>query len=56
MKGMRLSGSAPTPMLVEENIPLPQLEGDVLVHVFAACVTSKELLWYPTTHNKNGEP
>ena len=26
MKGMRLSDSAPTPMLVEENIPLPQLE------------------------------
>jgi len=30
MKGMRLSDSAPTPMLVRENIPLPQLEeGDL---------------------------
>jgi NADPH:quinone reductase-like Zn-dependent oxidoreductase len=55
MKAMRLSDSAQVPVLVEENVPQPQPgRGELLVQIYAAGVTSKELLWYPTTHNKNG--
>jgi NADPH:quinone reductase-like Zn-dependent oxidoreductase len=57
MKAMRLSELAERPALVEDSIPQPQPGGgEILVRVYAAGVTSKELLWYPTTHNKNGEP
>lgn len=57
MKVMRLSDSAAPTVLIEENIPRPQPgRGELLIQVYAAGVTSKELLWYPTTHNKNGEP
>ncbi|HEV8720153.1 MAG TPA: NADP-dependent oxidoreductase [Candidatus Binatia bacterium] len=56
MKAMRLSDSAEPPVLVEENIPRPQPgRGELLIQIYAAGVTSKELLWYPTTHSKNGE-
>lgn len=56
MKAMRLSDSAGTPVLVEEDVPQPQPgRNELLVRVCAAGVTLKELLWYPTTHNKNGE-
>lgn len=56
MKAMRLSDAAEAPMLIEENVPQPQPgQGEVLIRVFAAGVTSKELLWYPTTHCKSGE-
>jgi len=55
MKAMRLSDFAQVPVLVEENVPQPQPgRGELLVQIYAAGVTSKELLWYPTTHNKNG--
>ena len=57
MKVMRLSDGAPTSVLIEDNVQQPQPErGELLVQIYAAGVTSKELLWYPTTHNKNGEP
>jgi NADPH:quinone reductase-like Zn-dependent oxidoreductase len=56
MKTMRLSDSAQPPVLVEENVPQPQpRRGELLVRVYAAGVTSKELLWYPTIHSKNSE-
>src|SRR5215510_2788538 len=56
MRIMRLSDSAQAPMLIEENAPQPQPErGELLVRVYAAGVTPTELLWYPTTHGKNGE-
>jgi NADPH:quinone reductase-like Zn-dependent oxidoreductase len=56
MKAMRLSDAAEPPALVEEDVPRPQPQRDeLLVRVHAAGVTSKELLWYPTTHNKDGE-
>ncbi|SRR5712692_4146650 len=56
MKTMRLSDSVQPPVLVEEYVPQPQpRRGELLVRVYAAGVTSKELLWYPTTHSKNGE-
>jgi NADPH:quinone reductase-like Zn-dependent oxidoreductase len=42
--------------LVEENVPQPQpRRGELLIRVYAAGVTSKELLWYPTTHNKTAK-
>src|SRR4029453_19108552 len=53
---MRLSDSADGPVLIEENVPQPQPgRGELLVRVYAAGVTPTELLWYPTTHAKNGE-
>ena len=53
---MRLSDSVDGPALIEEKIPQPQpRRGELLVRVYAAGVTPTELLWYPTTHNKNGE-
>jgi NADPH:quinone reductase-like Zn-dependent oxidoreductase len=56
MKIMRLSDSAQAPVLVEENVPRPKPEqGELLVQIYAAGVTPTELLWYPTTHNKDGE-
>jgi NADPH:quinone reductase-like Zn-dependent oxidoreductase len=53
-----LLGEPPqTPLLFERDIPQPQLRpGEVLVRVFAAGVTPTELIWYPTSHRKNGDP
>jgi NADPH:quinone reductase-like Zn-dependent oxidoreductase len=56
MKTMRLSDSGQLSLLVEEDVPLPQPGRDeLLIRVYAAGVTPTELLWYPTTHSKNGE-
>jgi NADPH:quinone reductase-like Zn-dependent oxidoreductase len=56
VKIMRLSDSGQPPVLVEDNIPRPQPgRGELLVQIYAAGVTPTELLWYPTTHNKDGE-
>jgi NADPH:quinone reductase-like Zn-dependent oxidoreductase len=56
MKAMRLADSGAAPTLIEEDIPRPLPgRGELLIRVYAAGVTSNELLWYPTTHDKNGE-
>ena len=56
MRTMRLSDSGQLSVLVGEDGPLPQPgRGELLVRVYAAGVTPTELLWYPTTHSKNGE-
>jgi NADPH:quinone reductase-like Zn-dependent oxidoreductase len=56
VRAMRLSDSSPSAPLVEADIPQPQPGRDeLMVRVHAAGVTPKELLWYPTTHDKNGE-
>ena len=56
MRRMRLSDSAQAPVLIEEHVPQPQPQrGELLVRVYAAGVTPTELLWYPTTHTKDGE-
>src|SRR5262245_8195246 len=56
MRTMRLSDAANGPVLIEEHVPQPQPgRGEQLVRVYAAGVTPTELLWYPTTHAKNGE-
>jgi NADPH:quinone reductase-like Zn-dependent oxidoreductase len=38
----------------EAKPPQPE-RGELLIHIYAAGVTPTELLWYPTTHSKNGE-
>jgi NADPH:quinone reductase-like Zn-dependent oxidoreductase len=56
MKTIRLYDSEKPPVLVVENAPQPQpRRGELLIRVYAAGVTPTELLWYPTTHNKDGE-
>jgi NADPH:quinone reductase-like Zn-dependent oxidoreductase len=56
MKTIRLYDSEQPPVLVVENVPQPQpRRGELLIRVYAAGVTPTELLWYPTTHNKDGE-
>src|SRR5499426_2004136 len=53
---MCLADSDATAVLVEENVPQPQPgRGELLIQVHGAGVTSKELLWYLTTHKKSGE-
>ena len=42
--------------MIETALPKPQPgRGELLIRVHAAGVTSKELIWYPTTHKRNGE-
>ena len=56
MKAMCLADSGATAVMVEANVQQPQPgRGELLIQVHAAGVTSKELLWYPTTHKKSGE-
>uniref|UniRef100_Q01YN8 Alcohol dehydrogenase, zinc-binding domain protein n=1 Tax=Solibacter usitatus (strain Ellin6076) TaxID=234267 RepID=Q01YN8_SOLUE len=43
-------------MLVEGRAPMPVPgEGELLIRVLAAGITTTELGWYPTTHTKSGE-
>ena len=57
MKALRLVSSAPNPLLVEEEMPRPGPQaGEVVVRVRAVAVTPTELLWYPTSHTKDGGP
>jgi len=51
-----LADSAQKAVLVEEDIPQPKArQAEVLVRVYAAGVTPTELVWYPTSHTKNGD-
>jgi len=44
-------------MLAEADVSVPALcDGEVLIRVHAAGVTPTELLWSPTTQNKDGSP
>ena len=57
MKALRLVSSVPEPLLVEEEMPRPQPQaGEVVVRVHAVAVTPTELLWYPTSHTRDGGP
>jgi NADPH:quinone reductase-like Zn-dependent oxidoreductase len=57
MKAFRLVSSTPAPLLVEVEIPKPEAQrGEVVVRVRAAAVTPTELLWYPTSHTRDGGP
>jgi NADPH:quinone reductase-like Zn-dependent oxidoreductase len=56
MIALRLANSELDPVLVQEDVPQSQPgSGELLVQVYAAGVTSSELLWYPTTHHQNGD-
>ena len=56
MKTMHLSDDPGGPVLVEARAPMPVPgEGELLIRVEAAGVTTTELEWYPTTHTKSGE-
>ena len=55
MRAVQVNGPADRPTLVEAHVPRPAPgENDVLIQVQAAGVTSAELQWYPTWHNKDG--
>jgi NADPH:quinone reductase-like Zn-dependent oxidoreductase len=57
MKAIRLSGSTSEPIFSETDIPMPKPgAGEVAIRVFAAGVTPTEVLWYPTSHARNGDP
>ena len=55
MQAVQLTGAAGTPVLVKSEVAVPMPRpSEVLVKVHAAGVTPTELMWYPTTHNKDG--
>ena len=55
MKAMRVNTSAEGPVLTEAELPQPTPgDGELLIRVRAAGVTPPELLWYPTTHTREG--
>src|SRR5690349_15211618 len=57
MKALRLVNHTPRPAFVEEEAAKPEPQhGEVLVQVHAVAVTPTELLWYPTSHTKDGGP
>jgi NADPH:quinone reductase-like Zn-dependent oxidoreductase len=56
MKAIQLRDNSQMPQLVEVDVPQPTpSDGELLIKVHAAGVTTTELLWYPTLHTKNGE-
>ena len=55
MKAMQINDAKSGPVLIPVDLPKSEPGADeVLVHVHAAGVTPTELLWYPTTHTKEG--
>jgi NADPH:quinone reductase-like Zn-dependent oxidoreductase len=55
MKAIQVNSSQHGAKLVPAEIAKPEpQEGEVLIRVHAAGVTPTELLWYPTTHTKDG--
>ena len=57
MRAVQIIRVQPEPMLAEADVPVPApREGEVLIRVHAAGVTPTELLWSPTTQNKDGSP
>ncbi len=55
MKAMTVSNAKQGPILIAAALPEPQPgAGELLIRVRATGVTPTELLWYPTTHTKEG--
>ena len=55
MKAMRVNNTQQDPLLLAATLTQPQPgNGELLIRVRAAGVTPTELLWYPTTHTKEG--
>jgi NADPH:quinone reductase-like Zn-dependent oxidoreductase len=56
VKSLHFNDSVQSPALIDRDVPQPKPgPGEVLVRVQAAGITPTELIWYPTTHTKNGE-
>jgi len=56
MKAMKVNNAQQGPALIATTLPEPRpADGDVLIRVRAVGVTATELLWYPTTHTKDGK-
>lgn len=56
MKAMQANGEGRNPILIPADLPTPVPgEGELLIQVHAAGVTPSELIWYPTTHTKDGQ-
>jgi hypothetical protein len=52
---MTVNNAKQGPILIASALPQPQpREGELLIRVRATGVTPTELLWYPTTHTKQG--
>ena len=57
MRAVQIIRVQSEPMLAEADVSVPALcDGEVLIRVHAAGVTPTELLWSPTTQNKDGSP
>lgn len=57
MKALRLIRSVPELLLVEKEMPGPEPQaGEVVVRVHAVAATPTELLWYTTSHTRQGGP
>jgi len=55
MNVVRFNDSAENPALVAATAPQPKPgPGELLIRVHAAGVTPTELIWYPTTHTRDG--
>ena len=55
MKVMAVNNAKQGPILIASALPQPQPgEGELLIRVRATGVTPTELLWYPTSHTKQG--
>ena len=55
MKAMRVNNVQQGLLLIAVELPQPQpREGELLIRVHASGVTPTELVWYPTTHTKEG--
>jgi NADPH:quinone reductase-like Zn-dependent oxidoreductase len=55
MKTMQINNANQGAVLIPVGMPQPEPGPDeVLIHVHATGVTPTELLWYPTTHTKEG--
>jgi NADPH:quinone reductase-like Zn-dependent oxidoreductase len=57
VKAMKLKTATENPVLVAVELPQPEpAEGELLIRVRASGVTPTEVIWYPTTHTKEGRP
>src|ERR1700739_1447441 len=55
MRAVQYMSAMREPMLVETDVPRPEAgEGELLIEVRDAGVTASGLIWYPTTHRKDG--
>jgi NADPH:quinone reductase-like Zn-dependent oxidoreductase len=57
MKAIQLVTSQPAVVLAKAEVAKPSPgKGEILVRVHAAGVTPTELIWYPTSYTKDGQP